>query len=214
MQAFRGRNISFTVGAKKILEELNFEFETSNTHCIVGKNGAGKSTFLKILTRNLALTQGELLTPQGLSTSFVPPEFNTSFHYSVEYFMVMELYRFHRGVPLPKHFEQCRQWLKSFLPELSPQAKLSQLSSGEKKIVLLARSFAAQPDIFILDEPSTHLDLFMLKKLKAFIAHNNKKTFVIVDHNQKFLEDVGKKFYLLEPNYFSEIKSLSSYINS
>ena len=208
-----GKNLCYRKNDKNILTNVNVEICAGERLCVVGRNGSGKTSLLKIMTKSVAPTSGGLEVGENVKVSFVPAEFHTLFYYTIEYFMVMELFYLHRGFPLEKHFSKCRKWLKNFLPELDPKAKLSTLSSGEKKIVLLARSFASNADVLIFDEPSTHLDLTMLERCKFYIRQETSKTFVIVDHNEKFLRDIASRFLIMEKGQMRPTKDLDEYLN-
>lgn len=174
-------------------------FEISKITAIVGPNGAGKTTLLKCLGAVLPVKKGQLYLEgrdlSGMSgpdrarhISYVPQEHGSVFNYSVLDFVLMgraaHLPLF--AVPSEKDVLLAEKSLAFVGLKDYAARHFFQLSSGERRLVLIARALAQQADILLLDEPTTFLDpkheLEILELLRR-LADEKNKTVLVTLHN-------------------------------
>ncbi len=180
------------------LRVADMQFESSRITSIVGPNGAGKSTFLKCLGFVLPTGRGMLfLDGRDLASfegrerarliSYVPQEQAPTFNYTVQDFVVMGraagLSLF--STPSSRDFRVAAEALDYVgLGHYSGRPH-HQLSSGERRLVLIARALAQQSDIMLLDEPTTFLDPrheIEIMELVRRLAEERKKTILVTLH--------------------------------
>ena len=177
--------VSVSFGERTIIKDFSFRVQRGDRIGIVGANGAGKSTLLKLLTGELAPSSGKITLAQSLNgividqhRSLMVPE------KSVRDILAdggdwVEV----RGVK--KHIIG---YLKDFLFEPGlVDAKVGALSGGERSRLLLAREFARESNLLVLDEPTNDLDLETLDLLQEVIADYDG-TVLLVSHDRDFLD--------------------------
>jgi iron complex transport system ATP-binding protein len=177
----------------------DLEFATSKITAIVGPNGAGKTTFLKCLSALLPPSEGTIrvdgLDLRSLSESararrlaFVPQEHTAAFNYSVRDFVLMgrAAYLPLFGTPSARDLAVADEAL-AFVGFSQPIDRPSfHLSSGERRLVLIARALAQRTDILVLDEPTTFLDPrheTEVMKITRRLAIEHKKTILVTLHD-------------------------------
>ena len=170
---------------------------------MIGANGAGKSTFLKILSGQLEPTNGDVTITPGQRLSFLIGEV---------FFCVQRLFLFHdlietgishdngiKASELEGEFAEMNGWEAETDAEqllnglgIEPElhyAQMADLTGSQKVIVLLARALFGNPDILLLDEPTNHLDLDAIEWLEEFLI-NFENTVIVVSHDRYFLNKV------------------------
>jgi len=174
-------------------------FERAKVTAIVGPNGAGKTTFLKCLGAVLPIPKGSLFIDgrdlaslrsqeRARLVCYVPQEHDTTFNYAVSDFVLMGRASYISPFALPSK-EDARAASEALdFVGLTHYAErlISELSSGERRLVLIARALAQQSDILLLDEPTTFLDpkheteiLELIRKL----ALEKQKTILVTLHS-------------------------------
>jgi iron complex transport system ATP-binding protein len=181
------------------LRVTGLKFESSRITAIVGPNGAGKTTFLKCLGAILPVAKGMLILDgrdlaaidgreRARLISYVPQEQAPTFNYTVLDYVVMGraagLSLF--SSPSDRDFRIAAEALDYVgLGHYAERSHL-QLSSGERRLVLIARALAQQSDIMLLDEPTTFLDPrheIEIMELTRRLAGERKKTILVTLHN-------------------------------
>jgi iron complex transport system ATP-binding protein len=194
----RVSKLSFAFDAFALSVE-GIEFEHAKVTSIVGRNGAGKSTLLKCLAAILPVPKGSVfcggrdisLLPSGQKARlicYVSQEHSLSLNYSVLDVVLMgrASYISVFSVPSIEDFSAAREAM-NYVGLSGFEGRLfSELSSGERRLVLIARTLAQQPDILLLDEPTTFLDPkheVEIMDLCRKMASEKGKTVVITQHN-------------------------------
>ncbi|MEK0445666.1 MAG: hypothetical protein RLZZ399_987 [Verrucomicrobiota bacterium] len=217
--------ISVAFGAKPLLEQATLAILEGERVGLVGRNGCGKSTFLKIAAGVIPPDSGQLTQRRGLLTGYLPQEFeleeDASVHDAVlagaaavqallaEYDQTPP--ESPRAAALLERIEQLDGWtlesraraLLTHLHAPAPERLVRQLSGGEKRRVALCRSLIARPDFLVLDEPTNHLDTESIQWLEDFLARY-QGTCLFVTHDRYFLDRVSNRIVeITQGNFFS-----------
>lgn len=202
-------NLSKTNGIKKIVDNVSFTIEENDKIALVGVNGTGKSTVLKILAGKENY-EGTLLQKKDISISYLPqnPDFDPNN-------TVLE--QVHHDLKDHKVNEYEIKAILNRFNITNHQAKINELSGGQQKRIALAITLLHPGDLLILDEPTNHLDNEMIEYLEKFLIKFNKAIFMVT-HDRYFLERITNKImeidrtkiYEYEANYtkFLELKAI------
>lgn len=165
------RSAAFSYGERQIFSALDLDVVQGQVLCLLGANGSGKTTLLRCLCGSLALTRGTVeLDGRDLSTmqpdevarkiGFVFQEHRTPFPFSV-----LEVVRMGRAPhlgpfasPSQRDTEVAEQMLQRVGMLHLRDKPYTQVSGGERQLVLIARTLAQEPKVIMLDEPTSHLD--------------------------------------------------------
>jgi ATP-binding cassette subfamily F protein uup len=178
-------HVSKNFGERPIIRDFSLRVQRGDRIGLVGSNGAGKTTLLRLLTKELAADSGKVTHAKTLSGIVIDQQRK-----------LMEPTKRVRDVlaeggdwidvrGTKKHI---KGYLKEFLfaPELT-EAPIASLSGGERSRLLLAREFARESNLLVLDEPTNDLDLETLDLLQEVIA-DYEGTVLIVSHDRDFLD--------------------------
>ena len=187
------KNISFSYEDETIFEDISFSIEKGDVLCILGPNGTGKTTLIKCLNGIHKIDSGEILINgkniQKLSFSeisrhigYIPQSHIPSFPFKVLDVVTMGRapYINLTGTPKEEDVEIALNSLKILGIEDLKDKDYTNLSGGERQMVFLARVLTQQPDILILDEPTSHLDFGNQIKLLEIIDNLAKSGLSII----------------------------------
>jgi len=211
-------NLSVQFGKRILFDEVNTKFLNGNCYGIIGANGAGKSTFLKIISGKMEPTSGHVSLETGKRMSVL-----TQDHYAFDEFPVLEtvvmgnkdlfaiksqidaLYADYSDENADKigelqvTFEEMNGWnadsdAAAMLSNLGIKEDLhytlmSELDGKQKVRVLIAQALFGNPDVLIMDEPTNDLDFETIAWLENFLA-NFDNTVIVVSHDRHFLDAV------------------------
>lgn len=176
-------------GDKCILKEISFSIEERDKIAIIGVNGTGKSTFLKILA-NKEDYVGNIIQKRDISINYL--EQNSDFKNT---YTIME-----QANALLSSTDISTYEIEKVLNKFGIQdytQKISTLSGGQKKRISLAITLLKPCDLLILDEPTNHLDNSMIDYLEKYLIKFNK-ALVMVTHDRYFLNRVTNKIYEID----------------
>ncbi|MGJ8714027.1 MAG: ABC-F family ATP-binding cassette domain-containing protein [Maribacter stanieri] len=211
-------NLSVQFGKRVLFDEVNVAFTQGNCYGIIGANGAGKSTFLKILAGQMDPTSGHVHLEPGKRMSILEQNHNSADDFTVLEAVVMgnkPLYKIKKEIDalyadyhdknadrigeLQVKFEEMNGWnadsnAAALLSNLGINADLhftlmSELDSKLKVRVLLAQALFGNPDVLIMDEPTNDLDYETISWLENFLA-DYENTVIVVSHDRHFLDTV------------------------
>ncbi|PIB39008.1 ABC-F family ATP-binding cassette domain-containing protein [Maribacter sp. 4G9] len=211
-------NLSVQFGKRVLFDEVNVTFTEGNCYGIIGANGAGKSTFLKILSGQMDPTSGHVHLEPGKRMSILEQDHNASDEYTVLETVVKgnkPLYDIKKEIDalyadyndenadrigeLQVQFEEMNGWnadsdAAALLSNLGIGEELhytlmSDLDSKLKVRVLLAQALFGSPDVLIMDEPTNDLDYETINWLENFLA-DYENTVIVVSHDRHFLDTV------------------------
>ena len=211
-------NLSVQFGKRVLFDEVNVSFTQGNCYGIIGANGAGKSTFLKILSGSNDPTSGHVHLEPGKRMSVLEQNHNAYDEYGVLEAVVMgnkPLYEIKKEIDelyadysdenadrigeLQVTFEEMNGWnadsdaaaLLSNLgiPESFHYTQMGDMDAKMKVRVLLAQALFGNPDVLIMDEPTNDLDFETIDWLEDFLA-DYENTVIVVSHDRHFLDAV------------------------
>ncbi|NLN59868.1 MAG: ATP-binding cassette domain-containing protein [Deltaproteobacteria bacterium] len=216
------KDMVFGFGAPPLLDRINLQIERAERICLVGRNGTGKSTLLKILNGDLNPDSGTLTRAQGLRTAFLPQEVPAELTGSIydvvagavpRHASCLSDYRRQASSPEASRngalldgtnhtqhdLEASGAWgfhqeIRMVLSrmELAPDADCAALSAGMRRRVLLARALVTDPDILFLDEPTNHLDIDTILWMEEFLLRS-VQTMVFVTHDRALLRKLATR---------------------
>jgi ABC transport system ATP-binding/permease protein len=182
--------LSIAFGHVPLLDEVALQIEPRERISILGRNGTGKSTLLKILNGEIAPDTGTVWRQPALRSARLDQDVPLSAHRSV--FDVVAEGHTH-------HLEADEAWLRDHHVDLvlsrlqlSPDTVVDTLSGGWRRRVLLARALVGQPDVLLLDEPTNHLDIDAITWLEEFLA-DFAGAVVFVTHDRAFLQRLATR---------------------
>ncbi|MBU6340114.1 MAG: ATP-binding cassette domain-containing protein [Bacteroidetes bacterium] len=191
-------NIGKSFGAKKLIENFTYKFKRKERVGIVGQNGAGKSTFLQIITQTLAPDTGKVVVGDTITFG----------HYRQEGIQladdkrVIDVIRdIAEVIPLEKGKElSAAQLLERFLfSRPQQQVYVSQLSGGERRRLYLLTILMKNPNFLILDEPTNDLDVMTLQVLEDFLE-DYPGCLIVVTHDRYFMDRLVDHLFVFEGN--------------
>lgn len=179
---FEVKNISFSYDGEEIFSNISFSIDKGDVLCILGPNGTGKTTLIKCLNGLHEIDSGEIsingknikkLSFREISRhiGYIPQSHVPSFPFKVIDVVVMGRAPYLNLMDSPKKedIEIATNSLKTLGIEYLKDKEYTNLSGGERQLVFLARILCQQPDILILDEPTSHLDFGNQIKLLEII---------------------------------------------
>lgn len=192
--------ISKAFGDKKVLADVSFEIERGDRVAIIGPNGVGKSTLLKIMMDELKADQGTVTWGHEANPGYFPQDYHELLKGDITCFDW--LYSFDATAPVGL--------IRNLLGRMlfsgdDVKNKLSILSGGEATRLIFARLMLAANNILILDEPTNHLDLEAIDMLTEALA-NYTGTLILVSHNRYFVSHVATRIMELKPDGFLDYK--------
>lgn len=186
------------IATNPLFQNLTLTIGEGDRTGLVAANGAGKSTLLKILTGQAEPGQGSVTASRGTRLGLVPQDVTPD---------LMDL-TMHGAVlsALPEEARDYESWrvdvaLDDFaVPADLRERRVSALSGGWQRLMLLARALVTEPDVLLLDEPTNHLDLAKIALLETYLTTTAKNLpMVIASHDRAFLNAVTNRTLFLRP---------------
>ncbi|WP_347484831.1 ATP-binding cassette domain-containing protein [Vandammella animalimorsus] len=227
-------NMQLAFGDVALLDGADFSVEEKERIAFIGRNGAGKSSLLKIMAGLAQADEGTIHRQTGLRTAYVPQEPQFDAQHSIfeavsaglqPVIALREQYLRHEpGVDLDALQSQIEAqggwtWEQRVAEtlqrlHLQPEALVGSLSGGNKKRVALAQALVQQPDLLLLDEPTNHLDLDSIAWLEDLLL-DFKGSIVVITHDRAFLDRIATRVVELDrgqlrsyPGNYSQYRSL------
>jgi ATP-binding cassette subfamily F protein uup len=213
-------NISLRFSEKVILDEINATIHKGDKIGLIGRNGEGKSTFLKLLAGIVIADDGDLKIKNSTRISYLeqqPPEDNSNTLFNIvahglgdkgklisKYHDALKDGNISESSRLQEKIESQDLWpylhkidtiLNRF--KLSPDNTLSTLSGGWKRRVMLAKAIIQEPDILLLDEPTNHMDITAILDLEKMLKDFHG-TLILISHDRSFVKGIVNKIFDLD----------------
>ncbi len=220
------RDVQLAFGGPALLNGANFNLERGERVCLIGRNGEGKSTLLKLIEGSLLPDSGEVSLQNGITISMLAQdvpmdsgrvadivadgageasEVLRAYHAASEACVLGDMDACDRMGNLQHKMDQLDGWaletkVNSILSKmgLDPDADLADLSGGRKRRVLLARALLTQPDVLLLDEPTNHLDVESIEWLEKFLLDQNNLTLLFISHDRAFVDSIATRIVELD----------------
>lgn len=211
------KDVSFSYSDRPMLKEFTYNFARGEKVGIVGDNGVGKSTFLKLLCGDLEPQSGELSRGETLVFGHYRQE-GISFNENDTIFDavhdIAEVVTLADGKQVP-----VSTFLNYFLfPPQTHRTKISRLSGGEKRRLYLLTILMKNPNFLILDEPTNDLDIITLNVLEEYLE-SFRGSLLIVSHDRYFLDKIADHIFIFKGNgevkdfvgKYSEYRAIQDY---
>lgn len=236
MNYLSAENLSKSFHDKWLFRDITLGISQGEKYALVGNNGVGKSTLLKILTGELQSDSGKVSMREGIRTGFLTQQPHVKDSVTVKDVLFSDSNEIAKVV---KEYEDCLQH-----PDVSPErmqavlekmeelkawdyeAKVheiigklgvpdldktfGQLSGGQRKRIFLAQLLIAEPDLIIMDEPTNHLDLSAIEWLENFLS-GQQITLIMVTHDRYFLDNVATEIIELDRGQLYRYKGKYAY---
>jgi ATP-binding cassette subfamily F protein uup len=221
------QNISLSFGGLPVLDRISMQIEAGERVGLVGRNGEGKSSLMRLIAGELSPDSGRIIRQQGVKIGRLGQQLDTSLNNSVYSVVSGGVDRF--MALLERHHEvsrllaadssqsllaeledvdhemetagvwQVRQQIDTVLSrlQLEPDRNFAELSGGMKRRVLLARALVRQPDLLLLDEPTNHLDIDTIIWLEEFLLASTF-TLLFVTHDRNLLKKLATRILDLD----------------
>jgi ATP-binding cassette subfamily F protein uup len=214
-------NITIAFGGLPLLDDVSLDIHKGQRICIVGRNGVGKSTLMKIIGGVLAADAGDVIRAPGVKSAYLQQDIEASIDGKVCEIVAAGAgktggvwARLHRLIAekgdsaeitgLQHQLAEHNGWhietvVKRVLEQVQQdgEAEFSMLSGGMRRRVLLARALAREPDLLLLDEPTNHCDISTINWLESFIL-SSRLTVLFVTHDRRLLKHLATRIIELD----------------
>ncbi len=220
-------NVSLAFGHHPLMDKVNFQIEPQARICLVGRNGAGKSSLMKLITGENTPDEGTVWRREGLKVAYLAQEvpqddernvfdvvaggLGKASQLIVDYHHVSHDLaedpseaNINKLAHLQEQLEAVDGWsleqrVEQTLTRLSlnPDHLLSELSGGLRRRVMLARALVSNPDLLLLDEPTNHLDIDSISWIEEFLQTFNG-ALLFITHDRSFLQRLATSIVELD----------------
>ncbi len=202
MPILSAQNILLRFGGPPLLDNVSFDIEAGDRICLVGRNGEGKSTLLKVLTGEMETNSGEIVKKSGLKVARMIQEIPSHLDGTVRDIVMGRVSVVSGGSVISKkslddgaHNATAEAILGK--TGIDPDAPYDSLSGGQKRRVLFARAVAEDPDLLLLDEPTNHLDIPAIQWLEGIVSRLNCAV-MFVSHDRAFVRRTATRIFELD----------------
>jgi ATP-binding cassette subfamily F protein uup len=221
------QDVSLAFGGLPLLDNISMQIEAGERVCLVGRNGEGKSSLMRLIAGEQPPDSGRIIRQQGLKVAMLDQEVEDSLDGSVytvvsggigKFISLLDRHRKVSSRLAEDHSESLltelaevehemeaagvwhlRQQIETVLSrlQLEPDRDFRELSGGMKRRVLLARALVCHPDLLLLDEPTNHLDIDSITWLEEFLLASSC-TLLFVTHDRNLLKKLATRILDLE----------------
>ena len=207
-------NVSLDFGAEPLLDEINFTIDKGQKLSLIGRNGEGKSSLMKLLTGQIPLEHGEIRRHGSAKVAMMEQNVPVSTNNEDVYTLVAKalgeqgdaIIDYHHALQhdldtidaIGERITDLDSWellntIETTISQLNldKDAIFNELSGGVKRRVVLARALVQNPDLLLLDEPTNHLDIETITWLEKFIKSLNCAV-LFVTHDRAFLKNIAQ----------------------
>ena len=222
------KNLDFAYNDEKVLENINFTVDEHDFLAVIGPNGGGKSTLLKLILGVLVPQKNDSIRIFGLPPAaearrrigYVPQNTNVNLEFPLTVLDVVMMGN------RPYHIQN-RGWLDRLFPvrysiqetgcaentlrqvgmENCIDRRIGELSGGQRQRVIIARALCTHPDILILDEPTSNIDIEGQKQIYTLLKRlNENMTIIVVSHDLSLITQYANKaLYVHRKGYFHDL---------
>jgi ATP-binding cassette subfamily F protein uup len=182
------QDVSVSFGGPPLLEHMDLQVDKGERVALIGRNGEGKSTLLRLIGGELLPDSGRITLQKGVSVAGLAQDLPHGLTGSVREVAS-------RGVAQGLGDHQVATVLMRL--SLDPEDRFERLSVGFKRRVLLARALVSEPDLLLLDEPTNHLDIPTITWLEETLQ-KYRGTLILVTHDRDFLKKLATRIVELD----------------
>lgn len=213
-------NISLNFSEKPILNEVSATILKGDKIALIGRNGEGKSSFMRVLAGAIEPDDGKVKIKNGIKISYLeqmPPEDNDKNLFDIvaeglgdigeiltQYQHLMTEEKLDEAAQLQAQIDQLDGWqhlhkIETLLNRftLNPEVTLSTLSGGWRRRVMLARALIQEPNVLLLDEPTNHMDITAILDLEKMLKDYHG-TLILISHDRAFIAGIVNKVFDLD----------------
>lgn len=184
------KNAKLSFGLNPLFSDVNLYINRGDKICLVGRNGTGKSTLLKVIAHEIEPDEGEFFIQPGIRVGYMPQEPDFSGFETLR--QVVEA-----GLPKQEKNQTYRADILIDYLGINEHQNPQEASGGERRKAALARALVSEPDILLLDEPTNHLDISAIEKLEESLQKFSGAV-IIISHDRAFLNHVSKTTFWLD----------------
>jgi ABC-type sugar transport system ATPase subunit len=212
------RHITKAFSGVKALDDVSFQVKRGEVHCLLGENGAGKSTLIKILTGIVKADAGEILIcgkpvnitdilqarEMGIGTVFQENSLIPHLSVAENVFLTRELRKKSGIIDYKSMNEETIRRGRELGVDLDPKIRINMLSVAEQQIVEIVKMFSQNPQIVILDEPTSSLSDNEINNLFGIVKKMQQKgvTFIYISHRMEEIKEIGNGGTILRDGKF------------
>ena len=215
-------DVSISFGSTRLLDKINLHLHGKERIALLGRNGCGKTTLLKIISKIIQPDEGMIAQKKAVTVKYLPQEIPRNlqgFIFDIvsgglkedlnlirEYSNISKSLRDTQDKILMKKLDLISREMENKgvwelntkintitrKMQLNPRADFKDLSAGEKRRALLAKCLVSSPDILLLDEPTNHMDIFTILKLEEIISEFSG-TLIIVTHDRLLVKKIATR---------------------
>lgn len=185
-------DITLSFGGKPLFEGLSLHINARDRIALVGKNGVGKTTLMRLMMQDLELDAGKRFVLPGTRIGYLAQRFDFNPESTVHEFVLS-------GLPEDEQHDY-NEYLADIVIEplgLDASARMGRLSGGQLRRAGLAQALVHEPDILLLDEPTNHLDLQAIEWLEGYLA-SYPGALLCVSHDRTFLATITRKVFWVD----------------
>lgn len=202
MPILSAQNILLRFGGPPLLDNVSFDIEAGDRICLVGRNGEGKSTLLKVLTGEMETNSGEIVKKTGLKVSRMIQEIPAHLDGTVRDIVMGRVSVVSGGSVISQKILDDgahNATAEAILGKtgIDADAAYDSLSGGQKRRVLFARAVAEDPDLLLLDEPTNHLDIPAIQWLEGIVTRLSCAV-MFVSHDRAFVRRTATRIFELD----------------
>ncbi len=223
-------NVSKKFGATYALKDITFQIEKGTCHALVGENGAGKSTMMKILAGTLKRDGGKIFVDgekqeiksraysQKLGIAFVPQELNfiSCFSVAENIYLGEEQIGKSKLIDFAKLYGDAEELLKKLKIDIPIHKPAGELNVSQQQMMIIARILAKEANIIIMDEPTARLGHGEIKHLLQYIKYLKSigKTIIFISHHLDEVFEVCDRVTVLRDGKTIATKDISDVTNA
>lgn len=183
------KNGSLHFGRQNIFSEIELYISPGDKVCLIGNNGCGKSSLMKVISGNYTLDSGEIFKDSRITIDYLKQDIETTIESTIYDFILQDF----------NDISHDRYQIDIILEhlELDGTKVLRNCSGGQLRKAFLAKVLVLQPDILLLDEPTNHLDIKTIQWLEAYVQ-SYKGAVICISHDRAFLNNVTNKIWWLD----------------
>ena len=219
------KDISFKYDSAFVLNNISFKINKNDFIGLIGPNGGGKTTILKLMLGLLKPVTGSIeifnLSPQKARSKigYLPQysKLDDTFPITVEEVVAMGLFKNFSLFPFIKNKKEIKDALKKVSMDDLARRQYGSLSGGQKQRCLIARALVSNPEILLLDEPTSSVDSHVEQDIYELLKELNKNmTIILVSHDLGFVSKYIKRVFCINKNiacHKADEVSISEIIN-